>query len=113
MAGKRIVLYFKDIPISTLSYEDETYVHQYNHANLEIAFHYGCHAFILGSREGKLDELPPIFHDFDISPQRTDLLNKLGIKKGDSPFEKLYKIASHSDSFSKDDFWIDVERPEA
>ena len=49
------------------------------------------------------------FKELEINPGREDIYQKLGILKGDSRFDKLYKKAMNSELFLKEGFWISVE----
>lgn len=106
MESKEIVLYWEDIPISTLSKIDGKYVHKINYINLKEALNRGCSETIVASNEGTWEELPPIFYEVETTPGREDVYNILGIEKGDNRFDKLYKKALKHELFNKNNFWI-------
>ena len=109
MNTQRIVLYCDDIAVSALSKEGDKYHYEINYENVKNACKNGCPTQLIGSEFGDVDEIPPIFYEFDISPHRKELREKLGIVKGDSRFDMLYKQAQKSELFSKRGFWIGVE----
>ena len=109
MDRRKVILHWDDIKLATLSRKRSKYLLQYTNKGLAKALDAGCPEFIHGCKEGVWDELPPIFLDFEISKSRTDLLEKLGIEKGDSKFDRLYKHAQKCDLFIKNGFWISAE----
>jgi len=109
MARRKITLYCDDIPISTLTEVSNRYLYEINHVNMNKAIETGCPTFILAEKEGLWDDFPPVFKELEITPGRVDIYQKLGIEKGDTRFDRLYKTALHCDSFFKKGFWICVE----
>lgn len=110
MEHKEIVLYWEDIPLSTLSEVDGKYFYQVSFPNLKEALNRGCSESIMASsKPGFWNYLPPIFAEVEITPGREDIYELLGIKREDSRFEKLYKKALRSEMFNKNNFWISVK----
>ena len=108
MGSRIIILYFEDIPIASLEEAGNQYLFRVNKANLKKAIMTGCPTSIAASKEGLWDDLPPVFKELEITPGREDIYQLLGIEKGDSRFDKLYKKALKSEPFVKDSFWISV-----
>ncbi len=105
----RIILYFKDIPISSLSFDNGNYIYRNNYDNIKIAIKKGCPSFIAGLKDKTSNQIPPIFYEFEVDPGRTELCNKLNIKPEDNRFTRLYKVALNSNKFSKEGLWIDTK----
>lgn len=108
MESRKIILYFEDIPIASLKEEGNQYLYKINYNNLKKAILVGCPTSIVATKDGVLDDFPPVFKELEITPGREDIYQKLGIEKGDSRFDKLYKKAMKSELFLKDGFWISV-----
>ena len=109
MESRKIILYFEDIPIASLKEAGSQYLYEINYVNFKRAIETGCPTSIAASKEGIWDEFPPVFGEMEITPGRVDLYEKLGIEKGDSRFDKLYKKALKSELFLKDCFWVSFE----
>ena len=112
MENRVIILYNRDIAIAKLTEEsDGKYSFIIDEEALKAAAEQGCPVELLGPKRGvRRDTIPPIFGEFQISNGRKELLNELGIVKGDGYFDRLYKRAVKSDEFPKRDFWIGIEK---
>lgn len=108
--GKKIVLYYGDIRLSELTETNNGYKHSVNEKNVEKAIIEGCppHIGAEKTKEYEVNDIPPSFYDFEINPHRQDSRKYYEIQRGDSRFEKLYKVALKSGPKS-DDFWICIE----
>lgn len=109
MESRKIILYSDDIPIASLKESCNQYLYEINYDNLKKAILAGCPTSIVASKDGLWDDFPPVFKELEINPGREDIYQKLGILKGDSRFDKLYKKAMNSELFLKEGFWISVE----
>ena len=109
--GKKIVLYYGDIRLSELTETNNGYMHRVNEKNIEKAIKEGCPPHIRAEKTKKyeINAIPPSFYDFEINPHRQDSRDHYGIQKGDSRFERLYKVALKGKPNS-DDFWICTEK---
>lgn len=109
---KLIYLYWKDINLLSLSYENQQYIQNVNIDNLKSALSTGCPIQLLFNKEIEktivTKYLPIIFDEFNFSNARTDLLTSYDITPEDSVFDKLYKIAQKSEKTTHDGFWISV-----
>lgn len=99
-----VLLYWNDINLGELSFEDGNYTFAINEANATEAAQEGCPMLFDDCASSK--ELPVIFHEFDISKGRTDLAQELGIEPSDNEFERICKIAKKYKKFSTNGFWI-------
>lgn len=109
---KLIYLYWKDINLLSLSYENQQYIQNVNINNLKSALSAGCPIHLLFNKEIEktmtTKYLPIIFDEFNFSNARTDLLASYNISPEDSVFDKLYKIAQNNERMSHDGFWISI-----
>lgn len=109
---KLIYLYWKDINLLSLSYENQQYIQNVNIDNLKLALSTGCPIQLLFNKEIEktivTKYLPIIFDEFNFSNARTDLLTSYKISPEDSVFDKLYKIAQNNEKMSHDGFWISI-----
>lgn len=110
---KLIYLYWKEINILSLSYEDNQYIEVLDLNNLKQATLYGCPIqYILPENVEKTivsETLPLIFSEFNFSNSRIDLLEAYNITENDSTFDKLYKIAQKDERLPHDNFWISTK----
>lgn len=109
---KLIYLYWKDINLLSLSYENKQYIQNININNLKKALSAGCPIHLLFNNEIEktivTKYLPIIFDEFNFSNARKDLLSSYNITPEDSIFDKLYKIAQKSEKTAHDGFWISI-----
>lgn len=109
---KQIYLYWKDVKILSLKYENNQYIQNINIENLKQALSTGCpiHHLFNGNIEKNIvtKYLPLTFDRFNFSNAREDLIRTYDIKEEDTVFDKLYKVASKDDRMEHDDFWISI-----
>ena len=110
MAKKKVKLYWRDLHLATLQQKGSHYLYRIDYKNVKKACRDGCHTSVIGHEDGVLDQLPPIFCEFEISRQRTDLKEKYGLEKGDSRFDILYKQALKNSFSVTTEFWLHADQ---
>ena len=105
----KISVYYKEIKLGELTFDDEYFIYSANKENVEHAHKLNYPTFLYNcDNDFKSKSLPYSFDDFIVKNKNIHLYPQAKIFPSDTLFERLYKFAK-LDNGTKPDFHLQID----